>query len=110
MASAAQRWRLGLEENLIALDPVSMRLLRFELPDTAGAQRTDRAAMEAQLWGERDLVSLRADLCDCHIAICSMEVLVAFSDNFDYQVCPQHSLDHCMPGQTCSPYQWFARA
>ena len=31
-------------------------------------------------------MQLRTDLVDCHIAVCSMDVLVAFSDNFDYQV------------------------
>ncbi|KAK9794959.1 hypothetical protein WJX73_003563 [Symbiochloris irregularis] len=83
MQSAAQRWRLGLGEALTALDPSTHRLLRYDPLD--GSFRKRRAAMEAQLWGERDVVSLRTDLCDCHVAICSLEVLVAFSDNFDYQ-------------------------
>lgn len=43
--------------------------------------------MDASLFGERDSVQLRTDLIDCHIAVCSMDVLVAFSDNFDYQAC-----------------------
>lgn len=33
MASAAQRWRLGLEEALVAVDPTTQRLLRFEVLD-----------------------------------------------------------------------------
>ena len=80
MGSAAQRWRLGLEPVLVAVDPATQRLLRYDTLEGG------HPALEAQLWGERDLVSLRTDLCDCHIAICSLEVLVAFSDNFDYQV------------------------
>jgi hypothetical protein len=31
---------------------------------------------------------LRTDLLDCQIDICSPELLLQFSDNFDYQVCP----------------------
>lgn len=30
-------------------------------------------------------IMLRSDLMDCHIYVCSPEVLVAFSDNWDYQ-------------------------
>jgi translation initiation factor eIF-2B subunit epsilon len=33
----------------------------------------------------RRAVQLRADLMDCHIAICAPEVLVDFRENFDYQ-------------------------
>ena len=28
---------------------------------------------------------LRTDLLDCHVDICSPELMVQFSDNFDYQ-------------------------
>lgn len=42
--------------------------------------------VDAHFWGERDSVQLRADLVDCEVAICAPEVLMLFSDNFDYQV------------------------
>ena len=41
---------------------------------------------DAHFWGERDAVELRADLIDSQIAICAPEVLMLFTDNFDYQV------------------------
>eukprot|EP00775_Hariotina_reticulata_P010863 gene10863-11017_t len=41
--------------------------------------------LDAALWSERDSVQVRSDLLDTHIAICSPEVLMMFSDNFDYQ-------------------------
>ena len=31
------------------------------------------------------LCQVRTDLIDCHISICAPEVLMLFSDNFDYQ-------------------------
>lgn len=92
MASTAHRWRLGLEDSLIAMDPDSKRLLRYDFPDANIASKAaQRASLEAQLWGERDAVSLRTDLTDCNIAVCSLEVLVAFSDNFDYQARDPHT-------------------
>ena len=51
----------------------------------AGRPGKRRPQVDASLFGERDSVQLRTDLIDCHIAVCSMDVLVAFSDNFDYQ-------------------------
>ena len=95
VASAAQRWRLGLEDTLTAMDTATKRLLRFDVYDHLSSHKLRRATLEAQLWGESDLVSLRTDLSDCHIAVCSQEVLVAFSDNFDYQVGAQHGLPGC---------------
>lgn len=31
------------------------------------------------------VVQVRSDLLDTHVAVCSPEVLMMFSDNFDYQ-------------------------
>lgn len=35
---------------------------------------------------EHGELQLRSDLLDCHVDVCSPEVLVQISDNFDYQV------------------------
>lgn len=35
---------------------------------------------------EHGELQLRSDLLDCHVDVCSPEVLVQLSDNFDYQV------------------------
>ncbi|CAN0402928.1 unnamed protein product, partial [Ectocarpus sp. 13 AM-2016] len=37
---------------------------------------------------EHGELQLRSDLLDCHVDVCSPEVLVQLSDNFDYQVRP----------------------
>lgn len=42
--------------------------------------------IDAVFYSERDMVELRNDLLDTHIYICAPEVLMLFSDNFDYQV------------------------
>lgn len=40
---------------------------------------------------EHGELELRSDLLDCHVDVCSPEVLVQLSDNFDYQVrCNDH--------------------
>ena len=42
---------------------------------------------------------------DFQIAVCSLEVLVTFSDNFDYQACPRQTCDQNLGvrghGATC---------
>ena len=45
-----------------------------------------QAVIDAHFWGEADEVEVRSDLADTHIYICAPEVLMLFSDNFDYQV------------------------
>ena len=44
-----------------------------------------RVKLDTALFGEREAVQVRRDLVDCQILVCSLEVLVTFSDNFDYQ-------------------------
>ncbi|CAN0388664.1 unnamed protein product, partial [Ectocarpus fasciculatus] len=39
---------------------------------------------------EHGELQLRSDLLDCHVDVCSPEVLVQLSDNFDYQDIRQH--------------------
>lgn len=41
--------------------------------------------MDTAFFSERDCVALRYDLTDCGIYICAPDVLVLFSDNFDFQ-------------------------
>ncbi|KAF8069524.1 translation initiation factor eIF-2B subunit epsilon [Scenedesmus sp. PABB004] len=108
--SAHQRLRLGDTNLLVALDPASQRLLKYQEldgpapPPPGGAahghghghghghhhhHRRGRGGrcwkLDAALWSERDSVQVRTDLLDTAIAICSPEVLLMFSDNFDYQ-------------------------
>lgn len=54
-----------------------------------GKPTPKQAVIDAHFWGETDEVEVRADLADTHIYICAPEVLMLFSDNFDYQACPR---------------------
>ncbi|KAI8468580.1 MAG: nucleotide-diphospho-sugar transferase [Monoraphidium minutum] len=92
-----QRLRLGDAPLAVALDPSNQRLLRYADYATGAGLGGGRSGgggggraggafkVDAGLFGERDGVQLRSDLMDCHIAICAPEVLMLFSDNFDYQ-------------------------
>ena len=85
----AQRRRLGEVGLLLGMDPATNRLLRYEELDPC-RPLPKQAAMDAHLWGTRDCVTVRSDMLDTHIALCAPEVLLAFSDNFDYQVLLLH--------------------
>jgi translation initiation factor eIF-2B subunit epsilon len=39
-----------------------------------------------ELMADRTGLSFHGNLLDCHVDICSPELMVQFSDNFDYQV------------------------
>lgn len=43
-------------------------------------------SVDAHFFGERDVVQLRNNLLDGQVQICAPEVLMLFTDNFDYQV------------------------
>ena len=73
--------RLGEHTLTLALDPDSGQLLHYE----EGAGASPALALEASLFAEHARVDVRTDLLDCHINICAPEVLLLFSDNFDYQ-------------------------
>jgi hypothetical protein len=100
-----QRLRLGEASLLVGTDPATHQLLKLTELEPSGAgpsttpgpgggggssslKRGGRSArtcsLDASLFGERDAVALRTDLLDCHIAICAPEVLMLFTDNFDY--------------------------
>ncbi|CAK0779954.1 hypothetical protein CVIRNUC_004898 [Coccomyxa viridis] len=82
--TASQRRRRGDIGLTLAMDPKTRRLLRYEEVEPARAM-PKQAVIDAHFWGEADEVEVRADLADTHIYICAPEVLMLFSDNFDYQ-------------------------
>ncbi|KAK9823996.1 hypothetical protein WJX72_006873 [[Myrmecia] bisecta] len=83
-SDAGHRRRVGDTELLVAVDSQSQRLLRYEEHDGTG-KRSKAVPVDAHYFGERDVIQLRSDLIDCHIYVCAPEVLMLFSDNFDYQ-------------------------
>jgi translation initiation factor eIF-2B subunit epsilon len=50
------------------------------------AGETKHIMQDTDVFSERDSVQLRMDLTESQIYICSPEVLMLFSDNFDFQV------------------------
>lgn len=86
---APQRARFGDIGTRIAMDPETGRLLKYEedqypwLP--AAPVKPQRFRVDASLFSERDDIVVRTDLMISGIYICSPEVLMLFSDNFDYQ-------------------------
>lgn len=96
--SEMHKRRLGETGLVVAVDPSSHRLLKFEeQPPSSYASSSQQQQqssfsssaavirMDAAMFSERDQISLRTDLIDTGIAICAPEVLMLFSDNFDYQ-------------------------
>ena len=45
----------------------------------------NRFAFSSHIFASSTNVDLRYDLIDCHISLCSPEVLMRFTDEFDYQ-------------------------
>ncbi|KAI8107409.1 hypothetical protein M9435_002440 [Picochlorum sp. BPE23] len=84
------RLRLGDLGALTVMDASTKRLLRFEekrdhdVFNYDDAKNTD-IHLDLSLFGGRDEITLRNDLIDTGIYICSPDVLMLFSDNFDYQ-------------------------
>ncbi|MEW5304708.1 MAG: hypothetical protein WDW36_007300 [Sanguina aurantia] len=78
-----QRLRLGDSELIVTLDSTTNRLLKYT--ETDGRRAGAPVMLDAALFSERDCVQVRSDLMDSHISICAPEVLMLFSDNFDYQ-------------------------
>ncbi|KAG1674676.1 hypothetical protein FOA52_007200 [Chlamydomonas sp. UWO 241] len=82
----AQLVRQGETEALICLDPDTHRLLKYhESSESVSARGPATVKVDTSFFSERDNIQVRTDLIDTHIAICSPEVLLLFSDNFDYQ-------------------------
>ncbi|GFR46848.1 hypothetical protein Agub_g8488 [Astrephomene gubernaculifera] len=79
----SQRLRLGDSDLVVVLDASNQRLLKYTEVDPG--RHPPLAKVDCALFGERDEVQVRLDLMDTAIAICAPEVLLLFSDNFDYQ-------------------------
>lgn len=71
-----------LDDLVVAMDRTSNQILLFDNDVTSKDIR-----IPLEVMADHPAVSLRTDLLDCHVDICSPEFLLQFSDNFDYQVC-----------------------
>lgn len=87
----AQRAWIGDTESTAVVDASNGRLLKYE--DLSGANyrkhlhgpAARRLRLDSSLFSERDDVIIRTDLMMTGIYVCAPEVLMLFSDNFDYQ-------------------------
>ena len=57
------------------------------IEDLDSGKQKKHLTLDTQNFSERDVIALRTDLVDARVYICAPDVLMLFSDNFDYQVC-----------------------
>nr|DAD27618.1 TPA_asm: hypothetical protein HUJ06_029086 [Nelumbo nucifera] len=79
--------RLGNDELYMAIDPDTKQLLYYE--DKADHLK-GFISLDKTLLADKPSVFLHNDKQDCYIDICSPEVLILFTDNFDYQHLRRH--------------------
>jgi translation initiation factor eIF-2B subunit epsilon len=84
--------RLGNDELLLMIDPQSKQLLHYDAVREPGSRDSlqgnsiqRHVLLDRSIFHDRPVVQLSNNLQDCHIDICSPEVLLLFTDNFDYQ-------------------------
>lgn len=77
-----RRHRLGCNGLTVAMDPEDGRLLAYQEGTLRGAEAM---RLYPSITEGRNCVQVCTDLLDCQIDICAPEVLMLFTDNFDYQ-------------------------
>ena len=70
-----------LDDLVVALDSNTNQLLLFE-----NELLKKDVTIPLEIMVDHPGLAIRTDLLDCHVDICSPELLLQFSDNFDYQV------------------------
>jgi NDP-sugar pyrophosphorylase family protein len=92
----AHRIRLGASGVTTVIDPGTSRLLKYEEHAPVGSTHrgggggrfsTNKGGLriDAAFFSERDDITIRSDLIETGVYLCAPEVLMLFSDNFDYQ-------------------------
>jgi translation initiation factor eIF-2B subunit epsilon len=80
-ASALHRTRQRSKPGVFIFDQESNRCLRYEVT-SLGTNK--EVAVDAELLAEHETISIRNDLIDCQIDICTQDVPALFTENFDY--------------------------
>ena len=70
-----------MDDLVVGMDRNTSQLLLFE-----DSIRKNEITIPLEIMSDHNGLTIRSDLLDCHIDICSPELLLQFSDNFDYQV------------------------
>ncbi len=69
-----------LDDLVVGMDKQSAQLLLFN-----DSYKKKSAAIPLEILADHPSIVIRNDLLDCHVDICSPELMLQFSDNFDYQ-------------------------
>lgn len=77
----ASRAKPVLDDLVVAMDTATSQILLFD-----DSLSKNSVSLPVQIMAEHPSLSFRYDLLDCQVDICSPEMLLQFSDNFDYQV------------------------
>lgn len=72
-----------VDDLVVAMDRNTSQILIFD-----DSQRKSDVRVPLDLMADRSSLSFYTNLLDCNVDICSPELMVQFSDNFDYQVRP----------------------
>jgi translation initiation factor eIF-2B subunit epsilon len=70
-----------MNDLVVGLDQETRQIVLFNNSVSSKA-----VALPTEAFAEHAQIEFRSDLLDCFIDVCSPEVLVQISDNFDYQV------------------------
>eukprot|EP01132_Coremiostelium_polycephalum_P001071 gene1071-1357_t len=79
-ASPSHRTRSKQDDPVIGIDHDTLQLLCYE-----NSVRENKIKLSTKMFKKHPSIQLRYDLIDCHIDICSPEVLALFNDNFDFE-------------------------
>ena len=71
-----------LDDLVVAMNRVTSQIVLFENAHKKNSVKVSLELMQDHPKG----LNFYTDLLDCHVDICSPELMVQFSDNFDYQV------------------------
>ncbi|KAG5182444.1 nucleotide-diphospho-sugar transferase [Tribonema minus] len=84
-AGPNSRLRPLMNDLVVGLDRDTQQVVLFN-----NSLSTRSASLPLEAFKDHAQIEFRSDLLDCYIDICSPEVLVQISDNFDYQDLRQH--------------------
>jgi hypothetical protein len=70
-----------LDDLVVGIDRTSSQLLLFD-----DSCKKSSLKVPLEIMAEHPGLNFRSNLLDCHVDICSPELMLQFSDNFDYQV------------------------
>ena len=75
-----------LDDLVVGVDATNDQILLFD-----DHYEKSSVGIPIEIIAEHPCIVLRTDFLDCHIDICSPDLMLQFSDNFDYQVCYNYS-------------------